>query len=82
MIRPQLDYQNFEKQCFLINKTLMQEMPFFRIYKLRKKFGYIIYSNSHKNKITKDLLSGITEKFNGIHIVRMEAENDYIRLLT
>ena len=54
----------------------MQEKYFFRIYELRKKFRYLIHTNSQKNKIAIDLLSCITEKFNVFHILRVEAEND------
>ena len=42
----ELDYQNFEKQCFLINKILMQEKYFFQIYEPRKKSRYLINTTS------------------------------------
>ena len=49
-IRPklmlELNYQNFEKQCFLINKILMQEKYFFQIYEPRKKSRYLINTTS------------------------------------
>ena len=43
---------------------------------LEKKFRYLTQTNSQKNKIARELLSCITEKLNGFHIVRMETENE------
>lgn len=75
-IRPPLNYIRTLKNCFLTNKILMQEMSFFRIHKLRKKFRYVIYTNYQKTKITRDLSNCITEKLNGFHIAGMETKNE------
>ena len=70
-----LDYQTFEKQCVLVNKVLVKQGYFFRVYKFRKNFRYLIYTISQKSKLTRNLSSCITGKFNGFHIVRVETKN-------
>ena len=58
----------------------MKDKIFFRMYGTRKKFNYLLETTSKRNHITRDLPSCLTEKFNGFHIVRIEAENE-IRVL-
>ena len=58
-----LRFQSFKNKCFLVNEILMSEKKLFRIYELRNKFRNIAYTNSERNKITRDLSSFIAEKF-------------------
>ena len=55
-----LRFQSFKNQCFLVNEILMSEKKLFR---MRNKFRNIAYTNSERNKITRDLSSFIAEKF-------------------
>ena len=53
----------------------MEESSFFQIYKLRKKFRYLIHSGFQKNKLLGIYRSCITEKLNGFHIVKVKTGN-------
>ena len=50
----------------------------FRIYETRNKFDYLIHTTSEKkNHTIRDLSSSLTKIFDGFHIVKIEAENDF-----
>ena len=50
----------------------------FRIYETRKKFNCVIHTTSEKKPRTiRDLSSSLTEIFDGFHIVKIEAENNF-----
>ena len=44
---------NLERPRFLVNKMLLEQAYFFRVYELRKKFCYLIHTNSQKKKKKK-----------------------------
>ena len=48
----------------------------FRIYETRTKFNYLIHSTSEKKKKNHTIRS-LTEIFDGFHIVKIEAENNF-----
>lgn len=70
-----LDYQNFKKHGFAVTKMLMEEGYIFRIYELTNTFLSLIHINSEKNKVTRNLSSCLTKKFNVFHMERIKAEN-------
>ena len=50
----------------------------FRTYGTRKNFNYLMHATSEeKNHTIRDLSSFLTEIFDGFHIVKIEAENDF-----
>ena len=64
------DYNTFEIECFLVSQILMHFNFFFRFSELHGTFRYLVFSNSEKRNIVRNVLSCITEKFNGYKIVR------------
>ena len=70
-----LDYQNFEQHGFVVTKMLMDKGYIFRIYELTKKYPSLIHINSEKNKVTRNLSSCLTKKFNVFHLERIKAKN-------
>ena len=77
-----LDLMNFENQCFLVNKILMQKNLFLRVYELKEKFHYLIKEDPNKKNVQRDLSSCIIEKFNRFNIVRLEIDRELRREMT
>ena len=71
-----LDILNFENQCFQINRILMKNRFFLRVYEIKDKFRYLIKKDSQKKKVMRDLSSCITERFNGFDIVKLELDRE------
>ena len=71
-----LDLLNFENQCFLINRILMKNNFFLRVFELTDKFRYLIKQDLQKKNIIRNLSSGIIENFNGFNIVRLELDKE------
>ena len=67
-----LDIQNFDNQCFIVNRILNNYNLFLRSYELKDKFQYLTVKNANKNNIVREILSCIVEKFNGFRIVAIE----------
>ena len=67
-----LDIQNFDNQCFIVNHILNNYNLFLRSYELKDKFQYLTVKNANKNNIVREILSCIVEKFNGFCIVAIE----------
>ena len=59
---------SFERQYFDINELLMKKHFFLRIYELFRKFRYLKKKQVQKNKIIRQLLSCVIEKFSGFQI--------------
>ena len=74
-----LDILNFENQCFQINRILMKSHLFLRVYEIKDKFCYLIKEDSQKKKVMRDLLTCITERFNGFNIVKLELDRELRR---
>ena len=68
-LRLDLDLVNFENQCFQVNKILMKNNLFLRVYEMKDKFRFLIKQDSNKKGVIRELSSCIIEKFNGFHIV-------------
>ena len=67
----------FHMQCHVINDILMNKKLFLRVYKLWKKFRYLIKKVPLKKSIAqRDLLACVEERFNGFNIVRKLTENE------
>ena len=64
------DFNTFERECFLVSQILMHFNFFFRFSELHGTFRYLVFPNSEKRNIVRNVLSCITEKFNGYKIVR------------
>ena len=75
-IKLDLDLMNFENQCFLINRNVMNKNLFLRVYELKDKFRYLIKEDSKKKHVLRDFSSCIIEKFNGFNIVRLEIDRE------
>ena len=45
-----LRINNFERDCLEVNKLLISEKLFLRVYELKKKLRHLIHSDSKKNK--------------------------------
>ena len=54
---------------------MISEKLLLKVYELKKKFRYLIYTNSQKNTVGRDLSSCIMEKFSGHKIFRKLREN-------
>ena len=67
-----LDIQNFDNQCFIVNRILNNYNLFLRSYELKDKFQYLKVKNANKNNIVRKISSCIIEKFNGFRIVAIE----------
>ena len=48
----------------------MEKNLFLGVYKLRKKFRYLIKKYPSKNEVVRDLLAYVEERFNGFDIVK------------
>ena len=71
-MRLDLDIINFENQCHQIDHILNKNNLFLRVFELKDKFRAIIKQDPDKKNVIRELLSCITEKYNGFHIARME----------
>ena len=78
-LRLDLELMNFENQCFQINRILMKNNFFLRVFELKDKFRYLIKQDSKKQNVIRDLSSCIIEKFNGFNIVRLELDKELRR---
>ena len=65
----ELGNQKFNQQCLDINQILSKEGYFLRIYELKKKFRELRLKNSNGQKIIRQLLGCIQEKFDGFNII-------------
>ena len=70
-----LRINTFERQCMVVNNLLISEKLLLKVYELKKKFRYLICTNSQKNTVGRDLSSCIMEKFSGHKIFRKLREN-------
>ena len=76
-LRLDLNSLTFYMQCQVINDILMNKKLFLRVYKLWKKFHYLIKKVPQKKNIAqRDLLACVEERFNGFDIVRKLTENE------
>ena len=79
----QLDLNSltFYMQCHVINDILMNKKLFLRVYKLWKKFRYLIKKVPQKKNIAqRDLLACVEERFNGFDITRKLTKNEENKL--
>lgn len=60
----------FEWQSPQVNNLLLEKNLFLGVYKLRKKFRYLIKKYPSKNEVVRDLLAYVEERFNGFDIVK------------
>lgn len=60
----------FEWQSPQVNNLLLERNLFLGVYKLRKKFRYLIKKYPSKNEVVRDLLAYVEERFNGFDIVK------------
>ena len=74
-----LDILNFENQCFQINRILMKNHLFLRVYEIKDKFRYLIKEDSQKKNVMRNLSSCMTERFNGFNIVKLELDRELKR---
>ena len=51
--------------CYEINKILIEEKFFLRVYEIKDKFRYLFHEDHNKKNILRTLSSCIKEKFNG-----------------
>ena len=76
-LRLDLSLSTLETHCHLINDLLMSKTLFLRVYRLRKKFRYLIKKvPQNKNIFQKYLSVCVEEHFNGFQIVRRITENE------
>ena len=75
-LRLDLGILNFENQCFQINRILIKNNFFLRVFELKDKFHFLIKRHSQKKFVIRDLSSCIIEKFNGFNIVRLELDKE------
>ena len=71
-----LDLMNFENQCFQINRILIKNSFFLRVYELKDKFRYLIKQDPQKKNVIRDLSSCIIEKFNSFNIAQLELDRE------
>ena len=70
-----LDIVTFKNQCPTINQILTENNLFLRVFELKDKFRYISQNTAEKKNIIRELLTCITERFNGFNIVRIEFDH-------
>ena len=70
--RLDLDFQNFENQCFPVTDLIIKYGLFLRIYELKDKFRYLIKQDSENKTVLRDLSSCVIEKLNDFNIIRVE----------
>ena len=71
-LRLDLDFQNFENQCFPVTDLIIKYGLFLRIYELKDKFRYLIKQDSENKTVLRDLSSCVIEKLNDFNIIRVE----------
>ena len=71
-------YGFFDK-CVLVNEFLTRKNLFLKFYERKDKYRYLIKKGAcgGKNKVTRDLSSSVTEKFNGYEIRRNKEKEDF-----
>ena len=69
-----VDHQYFFDMCHKLTMILSQFGYFLCVYELKKKFRYLTMKKPEQQKIVKQLLSCLIEKFNGFSIVRLDYE--------
>ena len=74
-LRLDLDIQNFENQCYLVNSLLNENNLFLIVHELKDKFRYFIRQDVNRKIILRELSAFVIEKFNGFHIVRTDFDN-------
>ena len=74
-LRLDLDIQNFENQCYLVNSLLNENNLFLIVHELKDKFRYFIRQDVNRKIILRELSACVIEKFNGFHIVRTDFDN-------
>ena len=60
-----LNKTNFDEMCDVINKILIEEKMFLRVYEIKDKFRYLFHEDHKKKNVLRTLSSCIREKFNG-----------------
>ena len=70
--RVDLDIQNFENQCYSVEKLSDKNRLFLRVYELKEKFRYLIKKNSEKKIVLRGLSSCVIKKFNSFNVVHVE----------
>ena len=63
------DIKNLERKCHIINNISFEKKLFLRVYELRKKTRYIFKKGHQKNKVLKEISSGVEQRFNGFDII-------------
>ena len=56
---------HFDEMCYEINKILIEEKFFLRVYEIKDKFRYLFHEDHNKKNVLRSLSSCIKEKFNG-----------------
>ena len=56
---------HFDEMCYEINKILIEEKFFLRVYEIKDKFRYLFHEDHNKKNVLRTLSSCIKEKFNG-----------------
>ena len=74
-LRLDLDIQNFENQCYLVNSLLNENNLFLIVHELKDKFRYFIRQDVNRKIILRELSACVIEKFNGFHIVLTDFDN-------
>ena len=70
--RVDLDIQNFENQCYSVEKLSDKNRLFLRVYELKEKFRYLIKQNPEKKIVLRGLSSCVIKKFNSFNVVHVE----------
>ena len=66
----------FFDKCALANEFLIKKNFFLKFYQRRVKYRYLIKKGAcGENKISRDLSSSVTEKFNGYEIIKRGLRN-------
>ena len=60
-----LNKAHFDEMCYEINKILIDEKLFLRVYEIKDKFRYLFHEDHNKKNVLRSLSSCIKEKFNG-----------------
>lgn len=68
-LRLDLDIQNFEIHCYLVNSLLNENNLLLQVYELKDKFTCLIKQDGGKRRILRELSVCVVEQFNGFHIV-------------
>ena len=60
-----LNKAHFDEMCYKINKILIDEKLFLRVYEIKDKFRYLFHEDHNKKNVLRSLSSCIKEKFKG-----------------